>query len=82
MFFSPCIEMEAFYLTAGTRGFGGVVLVSVVYGVVTVGGMVLLVDLARKGAARFRTHLLEHHELRLTGTILVILGIASFFWAA
>ena len=79
MFFSPCIEIEAYYFTAGTLGWLGITVVSIVYLIVTVLGMLLLVDLGRKGAEKIKWHFLEHHEKRVTGVVLIILGIFAFF---
>jgi len=79
MFFSPCIEIEAYYFTAGTLGWPGIIVVSLVYLVVTVGGMVLLVDLGLRGMARMESHFLEHHEKGVTGLLLVGLGLLACF---
>ena len=79
MFFSPCIELEAYYFNAGALGWPGILLVSSVYLVVTVLGMVVLVDLGLKGARRIRSQFLEHHEKRVTGFLLLVLGAAAFF---
>jgi hypothetical protein len=79
MFFSPCIEIEAYYFTAGALGWPGIVAVSLVYLTVTVGGMVVLVDLGRRGAERIESHFLEHHEKGVTGLLLVGLGILALF---
>ena len=79
MFFSPCIEIEAYYFTAGTLGWHGIVAVSLVYLVLTVVGMVVLVDLGLKGAAGVRSRFLEHHEKGVTGLLLVALGVLAHF---
>ena len=79
MFFSPCIEIEAYYFTAGTLGWQGIIAVSLVYLVVTVAGMVVLVDLGLKGAARIESHFLEHHERAVTGFLLIGLGVLAYF---
>jgi len=79
MFFSPCLEIEAYYFTAGTLGWQGIATVSLVYLVVTVAGMVLLVDLGLKGAARIQSHFLEHHEKAVTGLLLIGLGALAGF---
>jgi Na+-transporting NADH:ubiquinone oxidoreductase subunit NqrB len=79
MFFSPCIEIEAYYFTAGTLGWQGIIAVSLVYLVVTVAGMVVLVDLGLKGAARIQSHFLEHHEKAVTGFLLIGLGVLAYF---
>jgi len=79
MFFSPCIEIEAYYFTAGTLGWPGITVVSIVYLIVTVLGMLLLVDLGRKGVEKIKWHSLEHHEKRVTGLVLIVLGIFAYF---
>jgi hypothetical protein len=79
MFFSPCIEIEAYYFHAGTQGWMGVLAVSIVYLIVTVLGMLILVDLGLRGAKRLRSHFLEHHEKKITGIILILSGLAAYF---
>ncbi|MEG4584783.1 hypothetical protein QUA54_05965 [Microcoleus sp. MOSTC5] len=81
MFFSPCIEIEAYFFSAGTIGWSGILVVSVVYLVVTVLGMVLLVDLGMKGvnALEEKLHFFEDHEQGLTGAVLILLGIVAYF---
>jgi len=78
MFFSPCLEIEAYYLHASLYGWQGIALVSAVYFVVTVAGMVLLVEIGSRSARRLRFHFLEHHERLLTGLLLVGLGVAAY----
>lgn len=81
MFFSPCIEIEAYFFSAGTIGWSGILVVSVVYLVVTVLGMVLLVDLGMKGvnALEEKLHFFDHHEQGLTGLLLIVLGVVAYF---
>lgn len=81
MFFSPCIEIEAYYFSAGTIGWVGILVVSAVYLLVTVLGMVLLVDFGMKGvnALEEKLHFFEDHEQGLTGAVLIFLGIVAYF---
>ncbi len=79
MFFSPCIEIEAYYFTAGFLGWSGIAGVSIIYLIVTVLGMVLLVDLGRKGVEKIKWHFLEYHEKKITGIVLIVLGILVYF---
>ncbi len=79
MFFSPCIEIEAYYFSAGLIGWSGIFIVSVVYLIVTVLGMLILVDLGLRGVKKLNWHFLEHHEKRVTGTVLILLGILAYF---
>jgi hypothetical protein len=79
MFFSPCIEIEAYFFHAGTHGWAGILAVSLVYLIVTVMGMLVLVDLGIRGAKRMRSHFLEHHEKKITGAILILSGLVAYF---
>ena len=80
MFFSPCLEIEAYYIEAASAlGWFGIGAVSIIYLVVTVLGMLLLVDLGRRGTEKIRSHFLEHHERGITGAVLVVLGIFAYF---
>jgi len=79
MFFSPCLEIEAYYFHAGTHGWTGVLAVSITYMIVTVAGMIVLVDLALRGMRKIRSHFLEHHEKRITGIILILFGLIAYF---
>ena len=81
MFFSPCVEIEAYYFNAGTYGWSGIIILSFFYFFVTVICMIILVDLGVKGIGKLdkKFHFLEHHERLITGIILILLGTVSFF---
>ena len=79
MFFSPCFEIEAYFLIAGAHGWGQVTLLAVLYTVVTVTGMVVWVRLAYRGLFKLNWHALEHNAGIITGATLILTGIASFF---
>jgi cytochrome c biogenesis protein CcdA len=81
MFLSPCIEIEAYYFTAGALGWIGIATLSIVYLLVTLFTMVILVDLGRKGIEKLnlKLHFFEHNEKVITGTVLIILGVFSYF---
>jgi hypothetical protein len=78
MFLSPCLEIEAYYFTAGTHGWPAIIGVSLVYLVVTLSGMLLLVYLGFRGLEKLRWTYLEHHEKQVTGITLIILGILAY----
>ncbi|MDB5282833.1 MAG: hypothetical protein JWO06_1908 [Bacteroidota bacterium] len=78
MFFSPCIELEAYYITAGTLGWPGIIGVSIVYLVVTVAAMVSFVALAMEGLNRFNFQFLEKNEKAIIGTVLILVGITTY----
>ena len=79
MFFSPCLEIEVYYLSAALYGWTGIITVSLVYLIVSILGMILLVDLGLKGAARLNWHFLEQNEKSVTGIVLIFLGILAYF---
>ena len=80
MFFSPCFEIEAYFLMAGTHGWTQVLLLALLYTVVTVTGMVVWVRLTYKGLLKLNWHSLEHNAGIITGATLVLTGIISFIF--
>lgn len=79
MFFSPCLEIEAFYFAAGSIGWVPVVYISILYLLITVLGMVIWVKFAYKGLEKFDWHRIEHNAGIITGITLVLTGILFFF---
>ncbi|SJZ85616.1 hypothetical protein [Sediminibacterium ginsengisoli] len=79
MFFSPCIEIEAYFLMAGTQSVWLVLIIAVVYVVSTVIGMTLLVTQAYNKLLKLNRHKLEHNAGIITGVTLILSGILSFF---
>jgi putative Mn2+ efflux pump MntP len=79
MFFSPCMEIEAYFLLAGTHAKWLVVFIALMYLVITTTGMMLLVRYAYKGLLKLNWHSLEHNAGIITGLTLVATGIITFF---
>lgn len=79
MFLSPCLEIEAYFLSAGAKGWGAVVMVALIYNVVTLSGMLLMVTLGRRGLSQINPHWFEHNENLITGLTLVGLAVLNFF---
>lgn len=79
MFFSPCLEIEAYFLMAGTKGWWAVLTVGSLYLLISVTGMVILVRLAYKEVLKLNWHSLEHNAGIITGWTLIVTGIISFF---
>lgn len=79
MFFSPCMEIEAYFLLAGTQARWLVVLIALMYVGITTTGMLLLVRYAYKGLLKLNWHTLEHNAGIITGLTLVATGIFTFF---
>ena len=78
MFFSPCLELEAYYLQAANFGVPGVITVSLVYLIVTLVLIMALVYLGIKGISHFKAQYLEKHAKRISGIVLIILGLIGF----
>lgn len=79
MFLSPCLEVESLFLSAGAYGMGLVTLLSVIYAIVSISGILLLVNLGYKGVNLLSAHFIEHNEKRISGVVLILVGIISFF---
>jgi len=79
MFFSPCFEIEPYFLLAGAEGFMFVLFLGVLYTVVTVSGMIVWVRITYRGLLHLNWHALEHNAGIITGAILIITGFLSFF---
>lgn len=79
MFFSPCMEIEAYFLLAGAESKWLVVFIAAMYLTITTTGMLLLVRWAYSGILKLNWHSLEHNAGIITGVTLVATGIISFF---
>jgi small-conductance mechanosensitive channel len=79
MFLSPCLEVESLFLSAGAYGMGLVVALSFIYAIVSITGILLLVNLGVKGTNLLNAHFIEHNEKRISGAVLILVGIISFF---
>ena len=79
MFLSPCLEVESLFLSAGAYGMGAVFMLSVIYAIVSISGIMLLVNLGYKGTRLLSAHFIEHNEKRISGIVLILVGIISFF---
>ncbi|MDB5197291.1 MAG: hypothetical protein JWP88_1662 [Flaviaesturariibacter sp.] len=79
MFLSPCLEVESLFLSAGASGMGLVTLLSVLYAIVSITGIMILVRLGYKGTKLLSAHFIEHNEKRISGIVLILVGILSFF---
>lgn len=79
MFLSPCMEIEAYFLLAGTKGWWLMGLIALMYGVITITGMVIWIRFAYKGLLKLNWHRWEHNAGLISGGVLIITGILSFF---
>ncbi|MCP1386135.1 hypothetical protein [Runella salmonicolor] len=79
MFLSPCMEINAYFLSAGALGWQALGLVALIYNVVTLAGMILMVWVASRGLRLVNAHWFEHNENLITGLTLIGLAILNFF---
>lgn len=79
MFFSPCMEIEAYFLLAGTQASWLVWFLALLYLFITTIGMMLLVRFAYIGLLKLNWHSVEHNAGIITGLTLVATGIITFF---
>ncbi len=79
MFLSPCMEIEAYFLLAGTKGWYFLAAIALMYTIITVTGMLIWVRIAYKGVLKLNWHQWEHNAGIITGVVLIVTGIVSFF---
>ena len=79
MFLSPCMEIEAYFLLAGSQESWLIWFIASLYLVITTLGMVTLVRFAYIGVLKLNWHKLEHNAGIITGVTLVGTGILAFF---
>jgi len=79
MFFSPCFEIEPYFLLAGTEGMWFAAFIALLYTVVTVSGMVVWVRLTYTTLIKLNWHALEHNAGIITGVTLIATGVLSYF---
>ena len=79
MFLSPCLEVESLFLSAGAYGMGLVIILSLIYAVVSISGILLLVNLGYKGINLLNANFIEHNEKKISGIVLIVVGIITFF---
>lgn len=79
MFLSPCMEIEAYFLLAGTKGWYVMALIAMMYAVITITGMLIWIRVVYKGIIKLNWHKWEHSAGIITGVTLIITGIISFF---
>jgi cytochrome c biogenesis protein CcdA len=79
MFLSPCLEVESLFLSAGAFGMAAVFSMAAVYAVISILGIWLLVSLGIKGVNLLPAHFIEHNEKKISGAVLILVGIVTFF---
>lgn len=79
MFLSPCLEVESLFLSAGAFGMSLVITMAVLYAVISISGILLLVNLGARGVKLLPADFVEHNEKRISGIVLILVGIITFF---
>jgi len=79
MFLSPCLEVESLFLSGGAYGMSLVFFQSIIYAIVSITGIVLLVNLGFKGMNLLKAEIIEHNEKKISGVVLIVVGIITFF---
>ncbi len=79
MFLSPCMEIEAYFLLAGSQGWYFFALIAAMYSVITLTGMLIWIRIVYKGLLKLNWHKWEHNAGIITGAVLIITGFISFF---
>lgn len=79
MFFAPCLEIEAYFFNASVGGWRGIAIVGLTYVIISVIGVIVMVELGRKGLEMKKFHFLEHYEKHIMGIILIVMAIVTYF---
>lgn len=79
MFLSPCMEIEAYFLLAGSNGWYVLVAIAAMYSIITIAGMLIWVRIVYKGLLKLNWHKWEHNAGIITGLVLIAIGIISYF---
>jgi hypothetical protein len=79
MFLSPCAELSVYYADAASHAWVGIGLLSAVYFVITVPGMVAMTLMFRTGLEKLKMDWFEQHELLINGLLFVGLGLLGLF---
>ena len=79
MFLSPCMEIEAYFLLAGSKSWYLLVVIAAMYSVISIAGMLIWIRVVYKGLLKLDWHRWEHNAGIITGLVLITTGIVSFF---
>ncbi|MFQ5957205.1 MAG: hypothetical protein ACE5KK_05485 [Candidatus Brocadiales bacterium] len=77
---SPCVELLPMFLAVSNFTWTLLALMGVVLAAANAIGMVLLTTLAYRGVQWLRLERLEHHERKVVGSVLLIIGIGLILY--
>src|SRR5690606_11948087 len=79
MLLSPCLEITAFYLAASPFGIKAFLMISIIFSVLTLSGILLAVYAGSKFIKNIESNFLNKHEKRIAGLLMLILGLYNWF---
>lgn len=56
MFLSPCMEIEAYFLLAGSKGWQALAAIAAMYSIITIAGMLIWIRIVYKGLLKLNWH--------------------------
>jgi hypothetical protein len=80
MFFSPCLEISGYYILAGETGVKYIFLISLIYILISVLGIVVWLLFAKQILKKINSHKIEHNAGLISGVVLILTGILNYFW--
>jgi putative Mn2+ efflux pump MntP len=79
MFLSPCLEIEGYFILAGEAGLKYIFLVSLLYILISVAGILIWLSFAKQILKKINAHKIEHNAGLISGIVLILTGILNFF---
>lgn len=79
MFLSPCLEIEGYFILAGSVGLKYILLTSLIYIIISVMGIAIWISFAQKILKKINAHKIEHNAGLISGIVLIATGILNFF---
>lgn len=79
MILSPCIEIIPFYFSLGEFGWGAYIMVSLIYTLFSLMGILFMAYFGLKAAEKLNENFLLKHEKLIISGIFILVGIVNFF---
>lgn len=79
MFLSPCLEIEAYFLLAGSKGWYVLFMIALLYSIISIVGMLIWIKIVYTGLLKLKWHKWEDNAGIITGLVLIITGLLSLF---
>lgn len=80
MFLSPCLEIEGYFILAGEAGIKYIFLISLLYIIISVAGIVIWLAFAKELLKKINAHKIEHNAGLISGVVLILTGVLNYFW--